>query len=357
MAASTTTNYQWTKIDPEGKVNVATDVNTPLDQIDASLKTVSDSIESAVSAELPRFQFTVTKGSDGNFTVTTPTTPVYGRLKSAISDGKMPYVTATLLNDGESSTSENTYVFKATNVVTYRGVGYDLIAIMFPVNVAYESGTLVIVVTANSDLTARIDNSAMTLAQSNETDISTLDAQMAGTTDSGLKTLIESVQTKAADAFPVTVSYVIASSTAVSDKTYAEISQAVTDGKIPVLKFQSDTPTETQEIPFYDGSPHVLHDYVSADDRIQFVGQMAKNKVFNYTTSAGSAAVNTTVTYEIGVQINGDGTVAVVEFQTPDDTLLNLVGQAASATATVNQLAEGTTYDELTTNGFMYQKS
>lgn len=43
MAASTTKNYNWTEIDPDGEIDIATDVNTPLEQIDASLKELQDS--------------------------------------------------------------------------------------------------------------------------------------------------------------------------------------------------------------------------------------------------------------------------------------------------------------------------
>lgn len=44
-----TTNYNWTEIDNEAVINIANDVNTPLEQIDASLKAVSDVADAAHS--------------------------------------------------------------------------------------------------------------------------------------------------------------------------------------------------------------------------------------------------------------------------------------------------------------------
>jgi len=43
----TTTNYGWTKITASNKIDIVNDVNTPLDQIDASLKSVANTIPSA----------------------------------------------------------------------------------------------------------------------------------------------------------------------------------------------------------------------------------------------------------------------------------------------------------------------
>lgn len=132
MASDKTTNYGWTKIDPEGAVDVATDVNTPLDEIDASLKSVAD---------------------------------------DTVSTSDLAELETKVANAQSTADSANT---AATNAQ----------------NTANAANTAATNAQSAADTANTAATNAMTLAETNETDIATLDAEMAGTADSGLKTLI-----------------------------------------------------------------------------------------------------------------------------------------------------------------------
>lgn len=189
MASEKTANFGWTKIDPEGKVDVASDVNTPLDEIDASLNTVNIA---ASSKELFPIKAT-NAGGEGLYSSET----TYSEIIAAIDAGKKPYL---IVDDSGTSTLEtvvySNYVYAPGTITFFRTeVQTDSQpATIVEHTIEFNFDTYEIKTTSKvADYTEVADNAsyALGLAQINETDIATLDAEMAGTTDSGLKTLIE----------------------------------------------------------------------------------------------------------------------------------------------------------------------